>query len=598
MKRTSPILVAAVALVGLVSACSGTSPMSGDSGLPDSGLSDSGTVMDAGPPADAGMLHDAGTSDAGTNDSGFDDGGILPGCSAAYHVIFDPVKAGQVPAGATVVGVTDPNEVLQIAAGSTATGDFYVFNQGSVVVGSGTAVTTLNGAVYLSEHASFRADQANLAVNQQYSGNFPIIAIDRATYSISNSQVSVGALPGIILPAILCGVAQLTATGTDFTVRGKGYLDPFGQDESTVTLAADQGNFEVTLDNAAHANIGTVSAPSVVGTYFTLHGTLGTLPILDSDVNVTTNLSFASGMGAAITSSNIFFGLWVEPGASFTIANSNPALFLTFRSGMATATGLHAGTLPDGMLPLSDRSITLSNTTIPILNVYETAPDTDAGQLTLSSSTVGEHNCHGPAGTRCLLQSGTIVDGSGGSLRAEDHAELDFVGSGYANAGVTTYATAVENSIIRLQNTSLTTGSSQPTVWIDAFDSSLVSLEDSVVGTGVPLRPHDDATIAQSWIAAPADGAAVSGSVIVGGIAQIATVAATDTNAFVSYTLGFNAVGTATPTVITTSTTAVTAFGALGTWNTTGLPSGMYQLHLTLTGKAGNVSVITHTVSL
>jgi hypothetical protein len=184
MKRTSPFLVAAVALVGLVSACSGTSPMSGDSGLPDSGPGDSGSVVDAGPTGDGGMLHDAGTSDAGAIDSGFDDGGILPGCSAAYHLIFDPVKAGQVPTGATVVGVTDPNEVLQITAGSTATGDFYVFNQGSVVVGSGTAVTTLNGAVYLSEHASFRADQANLAVNQQYSGNFPIIAIDRATYSI------------------------------------------------------------------------------------------------------------------------------------------------------------------------------------------------------------------------------------------------------------------------------------------------------------------------------------------------------------------------------------------------------------------------------
>jgi hypothetical protein len=606
--------ISASTFLGLTLACHlGCSSRSGaqsdaaagspDASAVDASAADAGLSTDAGVTPDAGHALDAGPEDGGGTDGGTGDGGMSATCNAQFHAVLDPVKAGSVPPGATVVGVSNANEVLTIATGTTFSGDIYVFNQGNVVVAPGTAVTTLNGSVYLGDQGSFHADNTNLAVGQQYSGNYDVVAIDQSTYQIGQSSVSLGANPGIILAAILCGTAQLTATSDDFTVRGANFLDPFPGDQSSVTLSNDKGSFEVSLDNDAHATITGIASPSVVGTYFTLRGPLGTLPTLASGSAVTADIQFppdatGGGMRANITSSNIFFGLWVEPGASFLLQNSIAALFLTFRGGVSTANGLHAGTFASGGLTLSDRIISFSNTTVPVLNAYETAPDTAAGQLTITASTLGEHNCHGPVGTRCVLETGTVVDGSGGSLRAEENAELDVIGTSWSTANVTTYVTAVQNSVIRLQDTALTGGTAQPSPWIDAFNASLVSLEDAVVGNGIPLRPHDTAAIAQAWIAAPSNGDTVSGSVVVGGIAAVATASTSSPNAFVSYSLTYNPAGTSNQTLITTSTTPVPAFNSLGTWNATGLPHGSYQLHLILTGASGTISEIVHTVMI
>lgn len=613
----------AIAFALFLAACgkgtaSGTDAGSGDAAAhPDAGSAgDGGPASDAGAPGDAGNVEDGGAaadaggadgSPAGDAGSGSDGGSAADAgpdagadagapdaeslyCNDGFHPAVDAVRAGSVPPGATVLGLANPTESATLRAGDVHSGDYYLFNQATLtVVGGAGGPTRLSGSVFLADQAAFKVTGADLAIDQGYSSQYSVLALDDSQYSVLDSKLSLGTLPDLLQPLLMCGRSKGEIRRTDLTVRQPCWLDPFVEDRASFAIDSNVGRFELSLVDGGSADVLNEPSPNVVGMYFTLQGLFASplvLPPSPAAPIVIGPGANGRSMTANIVGTAPFYGLWIEPGTQVKLQDTTSALFLSFH-GNGSASGLSSGVFTGSTLTTSAHTVDLVRTTVPILNAYE---DGGPGTLSLAGSTLGEHTCNGPVGTECDL-SGDVVDGSGGNLGASVDARLVMT-----SGSVGTNVVAKDRSRMRFTYSYLQPSTSHPAPYVQALADAVVSLEDCALSTSVALTPLGNGAIAEGWIFAPAYNASVTGSVVVSGNARVLSAAASP-NAFASWALSWSTAGGTTRTPIASGTAPV-AWGLLGTWNTTGLAPGAYELHLVVNGSSGVLADVLHPVTV
>jgi hypothetical protein len=573
--------------------CTG-SPAPGDAGAPlaDSGAPDTG-FADAGP-------RDSGTADAGMPDSGGADGGPVLPCNAALHAFTDLMRDGGA-AGVTTLGVGNPVETLTLKPGDSLAQPTFLFNQATLnVVGGDGGVTRLLAPIYAMDQSTFRISNANVDVPNGSGFFFG----DQSTYDVSDSGLALGPLSPSLQLEESCGQSHASLRNNDYTVRQDSTPEVVVRDSSIFAVEANRGLVEVTLGEGGHVDLTNTTDPAdSVGVYFqvsqpaamTLHlpsGSVSGAPLVIQLPPDTAGFA----QSATIINSNVFFGVWLDPGTHVTLVDSDVGMFLSYH-GDGSASGIRytppSGPTENRVFPLNDRTLTLQNTRLSVLNIYQNASVTP-GTLTLDAVTIGEHTCQGVPGTQCVVTNSTI-DGSGGFVSVHGSAQLTLQG-----CELQTYLQADEQSVTRLRLGNMEQGAFKP-ARIEASGSALVSLEDEFLGYpdggGIPsLITGGNGAIATTTVFLPLTPTVLaSGSKLtVQGTVLVQTDAGTPFD-LAGYALSLVQGST---TVSEGGGEAAVVAGPLGTVDTTGLDAGSYTLHVVLSGDGGVISDVTRPIQV
>jgi hypothetical protein len=524
---------------------------------------------------------------------------VLP-CNDALHAFTDPIRDGGL-SGALTLGLNNPAEVLSLHPGDTLSQPVFLFNQSTLaIVGSDGGMTRLMAPIFAMDQSTFRISNANVDVPNGSAFFFG----DQSTFEVSDSGLALGPLSPSLQLEETCGHSHGSLRNNDYTVRQFSTPEVFVRDQSVFALEANRGVIEVTLNEGGHADLSNTTDPADgVGLYFqvsqpqpmTLHlpsGLVSGAPLviqLPSD-------SPGFSQSATVTNSGVFFGVWLDPGTDLTLVDSEVGMFLSYH-GNGSASGIRY-TPPNGpaenrVFPLNDRTLTLQNTRLPVLNVYQNA-GVAPGTLTLDSVTIGEHTCQGVAGTQCVIKNSTI-DGSGGFVSVHGSAQLTMQG-----CELQTYLEADEQSVTRLRLGNMEQGAFKPTR-IEAYGNALVSLEDEFLGYpdggGIPpFLTAQSGAIATTTVFLPLTPTVVprGTKLQLQGTVEIQTDGGAPFD-FAGYALSLAQGSTTVPEG---GGAAPVVAGTLGTIDTTGLDAGSYTLHVVLSGDAGVVSDVTRPIQV
>jgi hypothetical protein len=526
------------------------------------------------------------------------DGGPALPCNTVLHFVTDSIKDAGL-AGVLTLGRSNPAETLTLGPGDSLSQPIFLFNQSILaVVGGDGGATRLLGSIYAMDQSTVRISNANVDLPNGSAFFFG----DQSTYEVSGSGLALGPLSPSLQLEEICGSSRASLRNNDYTVRQFSTPEVVVRDQSVFSVESNRGVIEITLGESGHVDLTNTTDPADgVGIYFQISQpeamTLNLPAALITSLSVQLPPdSQGFSQSATVTNSNVFFGIWLDPGTNLTLVDSDVGMFLTYH-GDASVSGIRY-TPPNGptenrVFPLNDRTLTLQNTRLPVLNVYQNASSAP-GTLTLDSVTIGEHTCQGVPGTRCVVTN-SLIDGSGGFVSVGGSAQLTMQGS-----VLQTYLQAEDQSVTRLRLGNMAQGAFKPTR-IEAFANALVSLEDEFLGYqdggGVPpVITGQDGAVATTTLFLPLTPTVIQRGTpyALQGTVQVQSDAGTPFDS-ASYTL---ALVQGSTTVPQGGGAVPVVGGTLGTLDATGLDAGSYTLHVVLSADGGVISDVTRPIQV
>jgi hypothetical protein len=408
---------------------------------------------------------------------------ILPPAGDAAGSALSERSAPSIPPGAPRAAGAPPNltltgsEVLNVST-NLSVGNLIVEGSAQFDFGnsSWTATLTIDGSVWLTDHARVDVWDAYVVVNSAYSLERNVYLYDNSTFELDDALVSSS---GDSFSTYLYDDANLTVLSsvlgswTVLTLSGSSSLDAY--DSQVYADLETEGRSRLFLEDCAYGTVWTIlgagvsanlslPAPGTEATWsFPARGTTG--------VDYTIRL---------IDSWPTYYGVWLFDGASVTVHDTSGAIVaIESYNGSIRASGLRQTLYESDTFQTSSISLHLENVSVASWSLYA-----DQSTLALSDSQLGE--VMGWSNSTVSI-TGSDLTGTGGFYATFDTSRMSITG-GTIDSRVTAYGT----SSITVTNASIVDASSSSVL---AVGNSTVELVNDTLGAGVGYEVQDSARL-------------------------------------------------------------------------------------------------------
>jgi len=458
-----------------------------------------------------------------------------------------------------VIGGYDPFEVVTITGEYTLDGSIMIVNHGTLELID--ANLSIRGDITLVDDGTLLVSGANLTFSQLFGHQYGILAWDRAELVMTGAVVS-GA--GSIISGHLAGetFTRLEAgsfvDGMTVSVSDSARLDLDGMSGFIEAVVFDGASLEAS-DSPMDLLLVWLTLPAGAAGTFALPP-WGHVSALDFPNDFPGTTGFDYSVSISNTDQTIF-PVFSFPGSNITISNSvllAAGLFID-GDGTHTLTDLENFSDYSDFTPgLEDRTLRLVDTELMAWNVYTAG----TAEVSIIDSTVGEIFSMGE-GTSIVYRS--TCDGNGGYVSAQGLGQMFIAESVIVPRIVTT-----DLSVAILSESEL-----QGEVFVN--DASITGVVNAVGEYRV--TPLDAGVVIEGAIDEP-DELYTESEIEITGTSAVET----GPHGLVSYTGYEVAFGVGTDPAafssIGTPHAEKVRSGRLETWNTQGLPPGMYTLRL------------------
>lgn len=464
-----------------------------------------------------------------------------------------------------IIGDT-PAETLSVSG--------YFYNQGNIVIINDgvlkvkNADFNLDGNIYIINQGEATFDSSDVNIIQHYIYHRILLVADSAYCSITNSETS---FSGYQLSVSVSGKGEINMQN----VTNQDWITAGVQHTATATLREIKGySGEWLFFDNCYAEFKHVDY--LLTWYFFPDSSVVDFDFPEDDTlygfYLDSTLANVSGVGYHVEIDSSTDCMWATiplRGSDVTIRDSDLRVTGLMFEGTDTfsVSGLVNGLdYSDWVLPVSDRTYRLINTSIQTWNLY---PD-DSTNITLSSSIFGE--LCGFTDSYTTIQN-AFCDGTGGHIEA---AHRSFVA--VFSSSIFADVISKDRGICLLANCAMPVGR----IW--ATGASIMV----IVNTTFPEDPipSDTSIVFVASITAPSSGYTEDSIGIVGS-AWIDKGPHQPLD-FDHYTLSFRKVGDSTLTPFPDTKYEEVRRDTLNYWNTNGLTEGDYELKLVLKDDAGD----------
>ena len=474
--------------------------------------------------------------------------------------IFSPMQVDT-----AIVGIV-PNDTLVVTGNWTCNGPIYVFNDGVLIFNNANA--TIMGDIYIWGNGTLLGDSTQFHIPQAWFYQRSLLALDSATLTLNECSFE---FSGMSHNFIFQGEAQVNFNHiyqNDWTTAGL-----WGNPQVNINDCNLMGEYIITNTSQFHvSNSDTLLLwqhypdTSVINTTYPSGAQVNNYIVNQAQPGI-------DGIGYDIqidSCTNIWWGLMPVNGSDVTINNSTiRAIGCWFQNGdSVNVSGLVNNSIYSNFTaPLPDRNLHFNTCNVQTWSLYVF----DSSYLHITGCILGE------VGTQhksmCFAEN-FLMDGSGGYFWATD---TSFIVSSISSA--MTIVRSERNGIFVFGYGSC--NSNPPT----AIGNSVMI----VVQSSLPQDPiaQEHAVAWYANINGPATGY-TNTSVSVIGTAFIDQGPLGSWMDFQAYSLYYRLTGSPTWIPIVIDSTIEIRHSSLANWNTLGLPSGNYELKLTLINNLGD----------